>query len=131
LPGRWQRSGGLCLTKLADVPALADAHRPDARRRLTARSEESARSVRKVAGQVDEKPGRSAGRAPRPGRHGHRADQALRGVPGRLRRRCGLRAGDHVLLAASPGQDMLATYSVAVLTRHCWHFVPKPSRDAN
>jgi hypothetical protein len=39
LPGRWQRSGGLCLTKLADVPALADAHRPDAQPRLMARSD--------------------------------------------------------------------------------------------
>ena len=26
-------------------------------------------------------------------------------IPAALRRRCGLRAGDHVLLAASPGQD--------------------------
>ena len=31
-------------------------------------------------------------------------------IPATLRRRCGLRAGDHVLLAASPGQDMLAAY---------------------
>jgi hypothetical protein len=28
-------------------------------------------------------------------------------IPAALRRRCGLRAGDHVLLAASPGQDTL------------------------
>ena len=36
-------------------------------------------------------------------------------IPASLRRRCGLRAGDHVLLAASPGQDMLAAYSFAVV----------------
>jgi len=32
-----------------------------------------------------------------------------------LRRRCGLRAGDHVLLAASPEQDILTAYSFAVV----------------
>ncbi len=36
-------------------------------------------------------------------------------IPAALRRRCGLRAGDHVLLAASPGQDTLAAYSFSVL----------------
>jgi hypothetical protein len=36
-------------------------------------------------------------------------------MPAVLRRRCGLRAGDHVLLAASPGQDMLAAYSFVVV----------------
>jgi hypothetical protein len=36
-------------------------------------------------------------------------------IPAALRRRCGLRAGDHVLLAASPGEDMLAAYSFAVV----------------
>jgi hypothetical protein len=36
-------------------------------------------------------------------------------IPAALRSRCGLRAGDHVLLAASPGQDMLAAYSFAVV----------------
>jgi hypothetical protein len=36
-------------------------------------------------------------------------------IPAALRHRCGLRADDHVLLAASPGQDMLAAYSVAVV----------------
>ena len=36
-------------------------------------------------------------------------------IPAALRRRCGLRAGDHVLLAASPGQDTLAAYSFAVV----------------
>jgi bifunctional DNA-binding transcriptional regulator/antitoxin component of YhaV-PrlF toxin-antitoxin module len=36
-------------------------------------------------------------------------------IPAALRRRCGLRAGDHVLLAASPGQDTLAAYSFALV----------------
>jgi hypothetical protein len=36
-------------------------------------------------------------------------------IPAALRRRCGLRAGDHVLLAASPGQDTLAAYSFEVV----------------
>jgi hypothetical protein len=36
-------------------------------------------------------------------------------IPAALRRRCGLRAGDHVLLAASPGQDTLAAYSFTVV----------------
>jgi len=36
-------------------------------------------------------------------------------IPAALRRRCGLRAGDHVLLAASPSQDMLAAYPFAVV----------------
>jgi bifunctional DNA-binding transcriptional regulator/antitoxin component of YhaV-PrlF toxin-antitoxin module len=35
-------------------------------------------------------------------------------IPAALRRRCGLRAGDHVL-AASPGQDTLAAYSFTVV----------------
>ena len=36
-------------------------------------------------------------------------------IPAVLRRRCGLRPGDRVLLAAVPGQDMLAAYSFAVV----------------
>jgi bifunctional DNA-binding transcriptional regulator/antitoxin component of YhaV-PrlF toxin-antitoxin module len=36
-------------------------------------------------------------------------------IPAALRRRCGLQAGDHVLLAASPGQDTLAAYSFTVV----------------
>jgi hypothetical protein len=36
-------------------------------------------------------------------------------IPAALRSRCGLRAGDYVLLAASPGQDMLAACSFAVV----------------
>jgi bifunctional DNA-binding transcriptional regulator/antitoxin component of YhaV-PrlF toxin-antitoxin module len=38
-------------------------------------------------------------------------------IPAVLRRRCGLRAGDRVLLAAVPGQDMLAAFSFAVVDR--------------
>ena len=36
-------------------------------------------------------------------------------IPAALRRRCGLRPGDRVLLAAAPGDDMLAAYSFAVV----------------
>ena len=54
-------------------------------------------------------------RPPRPGRHGHRAGPAYIAIPAALRRRCGLRAGDRVLLAAVPGQDTLAAYSFAVV----------------
>ena len=36
-------------------------------------------------------------------------------IPAVLRRSCGLRAGDRVLLAAIPGQDMLAACSFAVV----------------
>ena len=43
--------------------------------------------------------------------------RACLAIPAVLRRRCGLRAGDRVLLAAVPGQDMLAAYSFAVVDR--------------
>ena len=36
-------------------------------------------------------------------------------IPAVLRRRCALRGGDRVVLAAVPGQDMLAAYSFAVV----------------
>jgi hypothetical protein len=36
-------------------------------------------------------------------------------IPAALRRRCGLRTGDRVLLAALPGQDTLAAYPLAVV----------------
>ena len=38
-------------------------------------------------------------------------------IPAALRSRCGLRAGDHVLLAASPREDILAAYSFAVVNQ--------------
>src|ERR1700722_1924807 len=43
-----------------------------------------------------------------------------------LRRRCGLRPGDHVLLAASPGQDMLTAYSFAVVDQALRAHAPLP-----
>ena len=43
--------------------------------------------------------------------------RACLAIPAVLRRRCGLRAGDRVLLAAVPGQDMLAAYSFAVVNQ--------------
>jgi hypothetical protein len=36
-------------------------------------------------------------------------------IPAALRRRCGLEAGDQVLLAALPDQDTLAAFSLAVV----------------
>jgi hypothetical protein len=36
-------------------------------------------------------------------------------IPAALRRRCGLRPGDHVLVGASPGEDTLTAYSFAVV----------------
>jgi len=43
--------------------------------------------------------------------------RACLAIPAVLRRRCGLRPGDRVLLAAVPGQDMLVVYSFAVVDR--------------
>ena len=47
-------------------------------------------------------------------------------IPAALRRRCGLRAGDHVLLAASPGEDTLTAYSLAVVDRALRAHAPVP-----
>jgi hypothetical protein len=41
--------------------------------------------------------------------------RACLAVPATLRRRCGLRAGDRVLLAAVPGQGLLVAFSFAVV----------------
>jgi hypothetical protein len=38
-------------------------------------------------------------------------------IPAALRHRCGLRSGDLVLLAAMPGEDTLAIYTLAVVDR--------------
>jgi len=38
-------------------------------------------------------------------------------IPAALRRRCGLRPGDRILLAVLPAQDALAAYSFAVVDR--------------
>jgi bifunctional DNA-binding transcriptional regulator/antitoxin component of YhaV-PrlF toxin-antitoxin module len=48
-------------------------------------------------------------------------------IPAALRRRCGLRAGDHVLLAAVPGEDLLAAYSFAVVDQALRAHAPFPS----
>ena len=41
--------------------------------------------------------------------------RACLAIPAVLRRRCGLRAGDRVLLAAVPGRGLLVAYSFAVV----------------
>ncbi len=50
-------------------------------------------------------------------------------IPAALRRRCGLRAGDHVLLAVSPGEDMLAAYSFAVVDQALRAHAPAPGSE--
>ena len=50
-------------------------------------------------------------------------------IPAALRRRCGLRAGDHVLLAASPGQDTLAAYSFTVVDQALRAHAPAPGGE--
>ena len=50
-------------------------------------------------------------------------------IPAALRRRCGLRAGDRVLLAVSPGEDMLAAYSFAVVDQAMRAHVRFPRRE--
>jgi hypothetical protein len=47
-------------------------------------------------------------------------------IPAALRRRCGLAAGDQVLLAALPTQDSLAAYSPALLSRRGGPGHPRP-----
>ena len=49
-------------------------------------------------------------------------------IPAALRRRCGLRAGDRVLLAAVPGQDTLAAYSFAVVDQAMRAHAAVPAR---
>ena len=50
-------------------------------------------------------------------------------IPAALRRRCGLRAGDHVLLAASPGRDTLTAYSFAVVDQALRAHAPVPGGE--
>ena len=50
-------------------------------------------------------------------------------IPAALRRRCGLRAGDRVLLAALPGEDALAAYSFAVVDQAMRAHAPFPRRE--
>ncbi|TVZ02002.1 hypothetical protein EAS64_31745 [Trebonia kvetii] len=42
-------------------------------------------------------------------------DRAYIAIPAALRRRCGLRPGDRVLLAAVPASDTLTAYCLAVV----------------
>jgi bifunctional DNA-binding transcriptional regulator/antitoxin component of YhaV-PrlF toxin-antitoxin module len=50
-------------------------------------------------------------------------------IPAALRHRCGLRAGDRVLLAVFPGQDALAAYSFAVVDQALRSHVPCPGDE--
>jgi hypothetical protein len=50
-------------------------------------------------------------------------------IPAALRRRCGLRAGDLVLLAAVPGKDTLAAYSFTVVDQAIRTHGPFPGGD--
>ena len=47
-------------------------------------------------------------------------------IPAALRRRCGLRPGDHVLLAASPVEDKLTAYSFVVVDQALRAHAPVP-----
>lgn len=47
-------------------------------------------------------------------------------IPAALRRRCGLAAGDLVLLAAQPGQDTLAAYSFGLVDQAIRAHLPFP-----
>lgn len=47
-------------------------------------------------------------------------------IPAVLRRRCGLRPGDRVLLAVLPGEDALAAYSFAVVDQALRAHAPFP-----
>jgi bifunctional DNA-binding transcriptional regulator/antitoxin component of YhaV-PrlF toxin-antitoxin module len=50
-------------------------------------------------------------------------------IPAALRRRYGLRAGHHVLLAASPAEDTLAAYSFAVVDQALRAHAPLPADE--
>ena len=50
-------------------------------------------------------------------------------IPAALRRRCGLRAGDRVLLAVFPAQDALAAYSFAVVHQALRAHAPAPGSE--
>lgn len=47
-------------------------------------------------------------------------------IPAALRHRCGLQPGDHVLLAASLGEDKLTAYSFAVVDQAIRAHAPLP-----
>jgi bifunctional DNA-binding transcriptional regulator/antitoxin component of YhaV-PrlF toxin-antitoxin module len=50
-------------------------------------------------------------------------------IPAALRRRCGLRPGDRVLLAVFPDRDTLAAYSLAVVDQALRAHAPVPSSE--
>ncbi len=50
-------------------------------------------------------------------------------IPAALRRRCGLRPGDRVLLAVLPGEDVLAAYSFAVVDQAIRAHAPFPRAE--
>jgi hypothetical protein len=50
-------------------------------------------------------------------------------LPAALRRRCGLRPGDRVLLAVFPDRDALAAYSFAVVNRALRAHAPVPGGE--
>ena len=50
-------------------------------------------------------------------------------IPAVLRRRCGLRPGDRVLLAVSPDRDALAAYSFAVVDQALRAHAPVPGGE--
>ena len=50
-------------------------------------------------------------------------------IPAALRRRCGLRAGDQVLLAVFTAQDALAAYSLAVVDQALRAHAPVPGSE--
>jgi len=52
-------------------------------------------------------------------------------IPAALRHRCGLRAGDRVLLAALPGEDALAVYPLAVVDQAIRTHGPFPRREGD
>jgi bifunctional DNA-binding transcriptional regulator/antitoxin component of YhaV-PrlF toxin-antitoxin module len=57
------------------------------------------------------------------------AARAYLPVPSALRRRCGLRPGDVVLLAAIPGQDAIAAYPMTVVDRALGAHAPLPGTE--
>jgi bifunctional DNA-binding transcriptional regulator/antitoxin component of YhaV-PrlF toxin-antitoxin module len=50
-------------------------------------------------------------------------------IPAALRRRCGLRPGDRILLAVHPAQDALAAYSFAVVDQALRAHAPLPGGE--
>ena len=52
-------------------------------------------------------------------------------IPAALRHRCGVRAGDRVLLAALPGEDALAVYPLAVVDQAIRAHGPFPRREGS